>query len=245
MATEIDPYVRVLFLREVSDLGLPTGHRRVDEMIPPLESLFAEVLKKHAAADNITNIPELTAELFTELVESRSLIQEEHKFAGIYFIYSKNKYNAFRTKALESSEINKATERVGARYFRDIFDGYSLHKTPDEVESSARAQYPVPASDRVVRLGDNADKVIEQIDDLKKAVREHNDEGGKLLERRDRIEGELSAGQELLKAKSVRVRAIYAVLISTLGFIAQEFAGGVIGELAVKLLEQITTLIGL
>jgi carbamoyl-phosphate synthase small subunit len=245
LMTPIDPYIRTLFLRDVTDPGLPSGHCRRDEMTPHLRARIEEVLSANGTPVTITNVAELADQLFEELVEANPIIVEDHDFAGRYYFFHSGRYMAFRVKQLENNEIFKASDRIGDRYFRDTFEGYIRRQTVEEMEDALRGSVEIPASDRIVTLGDNARPIIDDIETLKKNISSNNDEEGKLTGRRERIVGELSAGQELLKAPSVRVKAILTVLVSTLGFIAAEFAGGIIGDLAVKLLEQIKPLLGI
>lgn len=242
--TAIDPYVRVLFLREVGDLKVPTGHVYKEEMLPHISKQIREVAKRHGARDDMTDIDALAVQLFNEMLEPKAITREDHGFAGVYYVYSKSKYQNFRTKVLENDPIQRAANRVQGRYFRDQFSGYQKQREPDEVEFVARGSVEVPASDRVVSIGDNGAEFIEDIQVLREALRVDNDEDGKLVDRRERLDRELSASQELFKSKSVRVKAVMSVLVGTLYFISTEFAGGIIGELAVKLLEQIRPLMG-
>ena len=87
--------------------------------------------------------------------------------------------------------------------------------------------------------------IIDELEILKNAIDGDNDELGKLTGRRERLVSEITAGQELIRAPSFRLKAVMHVLVTTLGFIAAEFAGGIIGDLAVKLLEQIKPLLGI
>ncbi|MVZ96715.1 hypothetical protein EUU23_03215 [Sphingorhabdus sp. IMCC26285] len=105
----------------------------------------------------------------------------------------------------------------------------------------------IPASDRIVRLDDNSDlrdEIIGKIDEIANVIRGHNDDDGKLTER-ERILAELRASEELLKGPSVRVVALSAVLGTALAWLAKEFAGGIIGQLAVILIELLGPLLGL
>ncbi len=47
--SDIDPYVRVLFLKETPALAVPLAHARKEEFIPPLNKHLSEVLSRHGA----------------------------------------------------------------------------------------------------------------------------------------------------------------------------------------------------
>lgn len=243
--TEIDPYIRVAWFQELSDLPMPSGFQREDAFADGIKKQLSGVLGKYETPESITNLDDLAQELFAELVNEDVLEVEEHTFAGTYYQYASPDYKSLRQKSLQGSAIHEASARVGKKFFYDTFAGYLGKRSVDDIEASARSGTPLPASDRVVYLGDNSADIIAEIDELKTRVRSDNDSEGLLDNRRERIVSELSAGQELLKAPSVRVRAVAAVLLSTLQFIAEAFAGGIIGELAVKLLEQLRPLLGL
>lgn len=242
---EIDPFIRVVLLRALSDPSLPSSFRRRDELLSGLRTRIKDTLAKEKVPDGITDLETFSENFFDELLGSGVIIQEDHRFAGSYFFFVKDKYLEFRNNQLSRDPINRDSERVGARYFGDVFSGYLATRSADDVEEAGRGMFPIPASDRIVSIGDNSEAVVAEIEGLKRAVLADNDESGILDGRRDRIVAELSAGQSLLRAPSVRVRALYSVLLTTLGFIATEFAGGVIGDLAVKLIDQLKPLIGL
>ena len=214
-------------------------------MVPAIHQTFSEVVVKNGGSEKITNFLELANRFFDDMVDAGVVVQEEHGFAGSYYRLSQGNYNAFRVKYSKSSEIFSAAERVGARYFPDMFEGYIRQQTVDDLEDALRGTIIAPASDRIVLRTDNLLPVVQDIEDLKLALIGCNDPDGLLSDRKERLVSELSAGQELLKAPSFRLKAVLAVLVSTLGFIASEFAGGIIGDLAVKLLEQIKPILGL
>jgi hypothetical protein len=243
--TEIDPYVRIFILRNIKTLSLTAAHRRKYELMPSLIESVENLFEEHGFSLSLTSIPDISEQFFSELVASDVIVEEDHKFAGLYYLFKPDNYPKFREKALAGDPINQSAQRIGSRYFGDVFEGYLRQRGLDDLEAADRGLFAIPASDRVVSLGDNANAILGELEDLKNGLRESNDDSQKLLGRRDRIIGEISAGQELLRSGSFRVKALIAVLMSTLGFIATEFAGGIIGDLAVKLLEQLKPIIGL
>jgi hypothetical protein len=243
--TRIEPYIKTLFYVAVSDIGFGDGScARADDFKPKIKERLISTLSAENAPTSITNLDAMTDDIFSELVGANVFKVEDHGFAGKYFFYKAKPYSQFRSKLVERNEIIAAYNRVGKRYFQDMFAGYLAQQSPEERELALRGELLVPASDRIVTLGDNAPKLIEEISTLREAVRSDNDPDQLLVGRRERIDSELSAGQELLRAPSVRVAAIMVVLYGTLRFIAKEFAGGVIGEIASKLLEHLASIFG-
>lgn len=242
---EIDPYVRILVIRDTGDFSFPGGFQRYEELLPFLRDAIYNRLSSAGAPDTLTNVESLAAELFEEFVQSGAMGKDVQQFAGIYYKFNKKKYDDFREKALSGDPIHQAAERIGPRFFQDSFAGYLEARRPEDRELALTLDMAVPASDRIVTIGDNGADLSVQISEIKEEVRTLNDEDGKLEGRRDRIMSELSAGQELLKSRTVRVQALIATIGRALNFIAKEFAGGIIGDKAVKLLQLLQTLFGL
>ena len=103
----------------------------------------------------------------------------------------------------------------------------------------------IPAADRIVQLNDNQfndlheklSEIISTLDNGSNAI------GAELGDSRIRLKSEIEAGSTLINAKSVRLSALFAVLIKPLKFLSEKFAGAAIGELAKKLVSEILKLI--
>ena len=92
----------------------------------------------------------------------------------------------------------------------------------------------LPASDRVVTLGDNSpeqQQAIEKIDELIHAVEQSNDFPGD-PELKEQVVAELSAGRKLLEAAKVGVAAVRETLGPPLKWIMEKSAGAAIGIMA-------------
>lgn len=102
-----------------------------------------------------------------------------------------------------------------------------------------------PASDRIVSLDHNsapyraAYKSIGEVIGKLEGVNDYADQD----DRQQRL-AELKAGQELLKGPRVRSDAIRAVLLTGLIWLADNFAGGIIGDLAQQAIKLLLTLLG-
>lgn len=100
----------------------------------------------------------------------------------------------------------------------------------------------IPAADRIVSLNHNSDdymRVIDAAEALKDALRQTNE-----LDQPDkeRVSAELSAARELLKSKKVRAGAIVAVLVPSLKWLAEAFAGTAVGMAAESLFQSLLSL---
>lgn len=102
----------------------------------------------------------------------------------------------------------------------------------------------VPASDRIVRLDHNQPDYVATIDAIEEAENAAVVSNEILPEDRERIKFELDAGILLLKASSVRLAAIEAVLIHALRWLSTNFAGAALGIAAEHALQAVLKLIG-
>jgi len=104
----------------------------------------------------------------------------------------------------------------------------------------------VPASDRVVTLDHNSERyqtTLKELDALTREIEVKNDYED-VADKEERI-AELSAGRRLLQSTRVRAAAVGAVLGPALMWLAQKFAGNLVGDLANSLWALIRSLIGL
>jgi len=115
-----------------------------------------------------------------------------------------------------------------------------VNKQPDD-----SAIISIPAADRIVQLNDNQYKQLnETLAEIVLILENGSNEiGSELGDSRVRIKSEVEAGSTLIEARSVRLSALFAVLMKPLKFISEKFAGAAIGELAKKLISEILKLI--
>ncbi|TIN00224.1 MAG: hypothetical protein E5Y34_12995 [Mesorhizobium sp.] len=100
-----------------------------------------------------------------------------------------------------------------------------------------------PAADRIVSIKHNSDiyqQVIEAAEELKATL-----VGTNLFdpETSERVESEISAGQTLLKSRTVRLAALTALFVPTLRWLADAFAGTAVGMAAQTLFEHLIAMI--
>jgi hypothetical protein len=204
---------------------------------------------------------EIVESHFNALLEDGIVSVEGDQYTGEYFRFEVNKKDDYVRNRLKTNEVAKRIESLGHPALVRALAALQQQEGWRQIPSQERVEQPpnveiqdqpqkdeIPASDRIVRFDDNSatrDEIIGQLENISEELRGHNDEDGKLTEVRERIQTELRAGRELLKSTTVRARALWAVLGTALTFIASEFAGGIIGELAVNLLTLLRPLLGL
>lgn len=197
------------------------------------------------------NIPDgIVNDVISFLRDEDFILVISDEIGGRFVKLNYARVNTFvNAKADDPSSFMYRYQQIGAPLLRRIADHFDPnHADQNQNAPAEELSEEVPAADRIVRLDDNSalrDEIVAKVDELQGAVRGENDEEGKLGEERGRILAELDAGRDLLKAPTVRLRAVLAVLGVALTFIATEFAGGIIGELAVELLEKLKPLLGL
>jgi hypothetical protein len=119
-----------------------------------------------------------------------------------------------------------------------------LRRYFQELMSSAGAH--IPGSDRVVTLDHNSNPYIqttEGLDKLVEAVEQVNDYPD--AEDKEQKLAELSAGRRLLRSAKVRYAAVVALLGPPLAWLAEKFAGGIVGQLAGTVWQALKSLINL
>lgn len=99
----------------------------------------------------------------------------------------------------------------------------------------------VPASDRIVALGDNS--VVKQIEQdvglLIESVRQSNEAAVALDRQQERIVKELAAGREIVSSGNFRIFAIFEILVKPLRYIVEKLSGSALAETAKKLIDLI------
>ena len=95
----------------------------------------------------------------------------------------------------------------------------------------------VPASDRIVTLSHNQQSdLIDATEEVVSHLKQENSIDGD-SDQRERFLAQLAAGQELVRASSVRAYLVYETLARMLGTLIQKYQGHALGVAASKLLE--------
>jgi hypothetical protein len=135
-----------------------------------------------------------------------------------------------------------ALHRIARNFIGAELDAYI--ESIGNAKRDAGAREGIPASDRIVTFGDNSPEqaqALEKIDELVEAVRASNDFPS-TPEDKQQVIAELSAGRKLLEAAKVRIAAVRETLQPTLRWIIEKGAGAVIGKLATRLWDLLTSL---
>ena len=106
-------------------------------------------------------------------------------------------------------------------------------------------QREIPASDRIVKINDNAPEfkiIIEKIEALETAISKSNSIGN---EDKDRLQAELKAGEGILKGKTARIEVIKTLLVNGLKYIIKHVTDAAITVTAEYLLKLICQYFGL
>jgi hypothetical protein len=172
----------------------------------------------------------------------------QDQFAGDYYKLNHRELSESRVRKLvDGGSLVSKYEQVGNQFLHNAIAKFSSDDFDISRPQLDQPEAQIPAADRIVSLNDNSevrDELLGRLDELVSLVHGDNDEDQKLPER-ERVIAELRAGKELLKAPTVRVKAIWAVLGTALAWLSAEFAGGLIGELAGLLFEALKPLLGI
>ena len=224
-----------------SVVKIATSILRQEERFVPLEDLAARLKR--------TLNVEVSDEIIWETIDrmkAASLVEViEDEITDYYYKIEQDGFlQIYNESVIDKSSLIYRYAVVGQDYLEKAVSALRGAGHESNIPDGKSA----PASDRIVSLSDNSefrDQVIGMVSDLSELIRADNDPDGKISDVRPRLISELSASEELLKAPTVRLKALWAVLGAALAFIAKEFAGGAIGQLAGDLLEQLRMLLGL
>ncbi len=150
----------------------------------------------------------------------------------LFRIFSRGEIEAFRFGHRYISSRDTQFDRVTQNVSIQIYTPFvlALRRYLDREWNDAAS---VPAADRLVSLDHNSSQYKEAVEALNKvrdAVAESN--GYADAADQERRVHELAAGGELLKATQVNASSFHAVTVVCLKYLADKFAGGVIGALA-------------
>jgi hypothetical protein len=154
-------------------------------------------------------------------------------------------------KALEGRGLVHATYYIGgfrAGLTPEGWDEYERLKAERQPAPQPSPPLTAPASDRIVPLDHNSPEyvqVTETLDRLTEAVRGSNEYQERDPDDKDQRLGELEASKTLLKSRRVRLAALAPLLLGALYWLAEQFAGSVIGELSSELIEYLKLMLGL
>ena len=215
--TEVERYVRTLILRVTHHLSIPTGFLRREQVSDALIKQVRQLLKQHGAAQLI-DVQAFVAKLIDELIAEKILVDESHDIAGTYYVHHKERFTFFQQRALTRNDIADAADKIGNRFFSDVFAAFAKDK------DAATRSFPalgLPTSyGRVVRFA--PEQVRPLVDALGKLVGAAGEDPrlAENAELRALVTGQLEAGARLLAGEVVRLHLLQSTLGEALRFLA-------------------------
>jgi hypothetical protein len=190
-------------------------------------------------SDSLTDIHQLiaTGKSFTfENFSTKSRSGYPNAYSEDWLVWT-HRVNEVVREIGQSTIANSIARGLGIELLGNDQDDVEAAKNliVSGLQAAARIFSPdIPASDRVVTIGDNSreqKEALKKIDALIEAVQQTNDYPGTPEEKQQTI-SELSAAHKLFEAATVRVAAVSAVLKPKLIWLAEKFAGAIVGKLA-------------
>lgn len=165
----VEEYVYAYVLVTIKELGLSEAflkrHETLNELHGRIDGAIGDI-DTHFYVD----IQNISAQLFDELLSHGAFEVENDEIVGTYYKYAPHMYPSFRKNFINNSRIVQMHQRIGERYFREIFERFAELEEEEEAEGpqvSAKSTETVqatdaieaeliPASDRMVPLNHNA-----------------------------------------------------------------------------------------
>jgi hypothetical protein len=199
--------------------------------------------------DSLSNIRQLieTGKSFTfENFSTKSRSGYPNAYSGDWLVWTHHLNQVVRELG-PSTIANQIARGLGIDLIGNDNDEFDAAKNLmlNGLEAAARIVSPeIPASDRIVTIGDNSPEqkeTLAKLDALIEAVQQTNDYPGDPEDKKQTI-AELSAARTLFEAAKVRAAAVNVVLKPKLTWLAEKFIGAVIGTLAGDLLNYLAHL---
>jgi hypothetical protein len=127
-------------------------------------------------------------------------------------------------------KILRRYHQFGSDFIKKAISAFPERKEEDELNL-----YSVPASDRIVSLSDNQTEELESATErlIDALIPENAIDGD--APKRDRFLGQLRAGRELIRSKTLSAYLLYQTLMQMLGQLIEKYKGNAIGETAKQL----------
>jgi hypothetical protein len=233
---KIEDYAKTLFYRALSPtVTIPEVFFRRHELLVHLQFWVRAAVEKYGAADAVDSL-KLADEIFQELQAGQAIRSIGDEIAGLYYKYFPVAGAVVRKRFLEKDKVHLRANDIGARFFPDVFDAY-LGKSDSNFEIPA--SLIIPAADRIVSRHDNVQTFQEielEIDALREGIHKDNVVGAEIGDDRELIEAELIAGEAVSKKSRVRLSSLLSLLLPSLRYLSDKFAGAAIGESAKRLI---------
>jgi len=235
---DIDPYIRTLFFQKHGKLPVSSSPLRRPELVPQFTEQVDSLLNEYGFA-NITDVDLFVDHLVNELIDVEVIRQED---AGEYLTFDNLRYTNYRNNVLVNDDIYKVSQRIGPRFFADVFNGFA--NSLSERSSDFPLLGLAPASSRIVTFSDNQianlDEETSRVIDAVTAQNQIGDVAGL----RELLLGQLKAGRELIRAGSFRLYFFQLTVLQSLRFLSERYEKEVIGGLAAALITALVKQIG-
>ncbi len=228
--SDINSYIRdVLFNHNDGSTITAFGFVRKADLVEKIAS-EAAAATNHYDPEFSFDMSSFADSLFRELLDAEVIVQEGDFFAGEFYKLDQQSFLSFRNGSLGSSSTFAQAQRVGSSFYPAVFSNFRTLRTDADI--APNFGIPLPASDRVVTLGHNAigdlDGASTDLIDLVAA--ETDVDGDPSL--RDQFLGQLKAGRELIREKTLSAYLLHQTVMSLLGRLIEKYKGKAIGESA-------------
>ena len=166
--------------------------------------------------------------------------KSSRKYPNVYseeWLFWTHHVNEVVREVGQSTITNSIARGLGMELLGQSADSFQAAKNliVSGLQAAARlSEAGIPASDRVVTIGDNSPEqkeTLTKIDALIEAVQQTNAFPGD-PEDKEQTVAELSAARRLFEAAKIRVAAVNSVLKPKLVWLTEKFAGAIVGKLA-------------
>lgn len=233
---KIEDYAKTLFYRALSPtVTIPEVFFRRHELLVHLQFWVKKAVEEYEAEDTIDSL-KLADEIFEELQAGKAIRSIGDEIAGVYYKYFPASGAVIRKVFLEKDKVHARANSIGVRFFPDVFDAYLGRSDRNFVVPSTLV---VPAADRIVSRKDNEQAFQEielEIDALREVIHKDNSVGAEIGDEREIIEADLSAGEMVSKMSRFRLSSLLSLLLPSLRYLSDKFAGAAVGETAKRLI---------
>lgn len=130
MSDEIFPHLRVLFARTFPSIGWPSGYHREDEAKSAVERKASELIETYGISDLVR--PDSFSDFLYADMKAKAVVREhQERFAGKYVNFSDAQFRQYTTKIDGTDPLAGAANRIGKRFFPDVFQGYRAQLAGD------------------------------------------------------------------------------------------------------------------
>jgi hypothetical protein len=255
----VENYIEYMYLSYIlrGDFDQIAGNRWIE--YDELKSHFQEAMRTAFASYGYVvgdRYDEVVEKYWKDIFSAGAISEEGDEFTGSYLYMSVSDKDSYARAYLSNNPVTERINTLGVPALERALGKISEQerwdvKTAEEVSEDLKVMpigspiildprdpdLIVPASDRIVSIGDNHREEME--DALGQVIgeveRENAINGDPDI--RQRYLGELAAGRELIHAQSVRAYLLYETLFRLLGTLIERYKDQVLATAAKKLLD--------